>query len=128
MKVLEWSALRPEEVAFVAKYFSRISQKRGVVPDRVSVARNAFGTIGYIAMFYDGIVEQKTAHVGIVKVNPDGDIVESWETILAILRSLRLNVTALEVYPQDRDIVNTAHTRWFWLIPELPPQYNLKSF
>jgi len=126
-----WSPATPEEREKLHKFFSRMSRKRGKLPDSVHVVRDPYGTITRSAIQYieTGKWERwgiQWHHFGMYE-ELSKDIRESWSTILEWLRPLIGDRAAIEVYPRESQIVNTASIRWFWVLPtaNVPPEFNL---
>ncbi len=121
-----WRAATTADIGELRLCFSRISRHRGIEPDVVMVVKNAKGLIVRSAMRYREA--GKWIRWG-VQNHPWSNIAESWSQTMAWLRPLIGDVNAIEVFPSDEGIVNTAPVRWFWIIPGdgLPSQFDLRD-
>lgn len=121
-----WEPMTDEEYDRFQHLFQRSARKRGKMPDAVYVMRDADGRFESSAMQY--IEDGKWERWGL-RVHPEADIVESWSTILTWIRPLIGDRTAIEVYPRDEYIINTAPIRWFWVVPtdDIPSEFDLAN-
>lgn len=120
-----WTPVTGREYELLHKVFQRSRRRRrGKLPDAVYEMCNEAGVPTRVALQY--IEPGKWERWGIQKRPPD-DIVESWSTIMGWLRPLIGDRAAIEVYPRDEQVVNTAPFRWFWIVPtdELPKEFDL---
>lgn len=119
-----WEPATEKELTVLAYSFSRSARYRGKMPDAIYVRRNFAETIYMAAQLYRE--PGKWERWSIQKV-PCVELRLSWSEILYLLRPLLGNRTAIEVYPRDEDIINTANARWFWVVPldRVPHQFDL---
>lgn len=123
-----WEPVTEREMEMLQVIFSKLSAARGVLPCKVMVVRDPNRSVGAfrrVAMQY--IEKGKWERWGI-RLQPPEDIRESWSTLCEWLRPLIGNRAAIEVYPRDEDIVNTAPTRWFFVLPgDQPAEWDLRD-
>jgi len=121
---LPWEPMPDKDYGRLQHLFQRTARKRGKVPDAVYVIRNENGVMVRIAMQY--IEPGKWERWGI-RTHPPETIVESWSTLLEWLRPLIGDRAAIEVYPREECIINTAPFRWFWVVAsdDLPSEFDL---
>ena len=121
-----WQPVTPREMELLHMCFSRSARHRGKLPDAVWVVRGESGNLIRSAMQY--IEPGKWERWGLQQ-QPPSEIRESWSTVLSWLRPLIGNRAAVEVYPQDEEILNTAPIRWFWITPDghTPAVVNLQN-
>jgi hypothetical protein len=63
-----------------------------------------------------------------IQNHPSSEIHETWSVLLSWLRPLIGDRHAIEIYPCDSQIIDTAPIRWFWVLPhDLPAACNLKK-
>jgi hypothetical protein len=125
---MQWLAATDEEQLALLPFFSRSRRRVNQLPDKVLVMRSLNGIIVRSAMQY--IEPHKWELWGIQRHPEDGlprEIIESWSTVLEWIRPLIGDRAAIEVYPRDCQIINTAPIRWFWVIPgeSLPSHFDL---
>lgn len=125
MRTPKWEIPKREEIPSLTQHFSRTLAAEGTSPSSIMIERDQIGSIRMIAMIYQPA--HRYSCLVLKKINPESDFCETWETMLMYIRSLVGNTCAVELYPPDRDIVNTAPCRWFWLVPHTPSLFNLKS-
>lgn len=95
---------------------------RGKVPDEVYRSKPS-GAMYAMRYIEPGIHERWG-----ITLWPQRDIEVSWSTMIEWLRPLIGDRVAIEVYPRDSEIINTAPTRWFWILPgNLPPEIDLNT-
>ena len=117
---IEWEPMTNEEYD---RIFACSVSRRGNKPNLVLVERDNGKIIRYAVQY---IEDGKWVRWGIR--NEHGEIKESWSTIMEWLRPLIDDNPAIEVYPRVKDLVDSAPTRWFWVIPgDLPKEFNLND-
>lgn len=124
--MVPWELATDSEREELHPSFQRSARHRGKFPDAVYVVRNRSCRVCSSAMQY--IEPGKWERWGI-QMFPGADIECSWSTMLKRIRPLIGDRAAIEVYPRDSNIRNSAPIRWFWVVPgdELPPEFDLCS-
>lgn len=121
-----WEPVTEHERHILHLTFQRSARHRGKLPDAVYVVRQHGN--GFIRSAMQYIEDGKWERWGI-QTHPANDICESWSTIMSWLRPLIGDRAAIEVYPREHDVLNTAPIRWFWVVPtdKIPSEYDLNA-
>jgi hypothetical protein len=103
-------ALRPK--------FSRLARHRGILPSEILLCDDM------VAMKY--VEDGKHIRWGLQRL--DGkEIAVTWSHLAAIVRSICGDETVCEIFPREGDTVATANVRWFWIMPSLSPEFDLRQ-
>lgn len=114
---IEWYKIEPE--SWMYKLFQRSRMKYDKMPDAVYESSSR----KMLALQY--LEDGKWERWGIRNVS-ENNIVSTWSQIMEWLRPLIGDNHAIEVYPREKETINTAPFRWFWIIPgNLPKEYDL---
>jgi len=126
MKGPNWEKIYSDQHNFMDAYWLKTSTARGNKPNAIYVIYSRGKRFSHVALQY--LEPGKWEHWAIRRAHRDDEIHGTWSTIMEMIRPLIGDRAAVEVYPRECDIVNTAHFRHFWIPPEgLQPEFDLRT-
>lgn len=112
---IEWKKIEPEKWMF--KLFQRSRMPK--MPDAVYVHSIGVATLFALQYLEDGKWERWG-----IRYASEHNIVQSWSQIFDWLHPLIRDRAFIEVY--DKDLIDSAPFRWFWVVPgDLPKEFDL---